>query len=79
MLSVEVVLFKPLSQIGSEPLSQIASQGSTRQAHESCWQQCYRGDISYGALSLLSHGSDGAAEVTCPRCDVDVESCWQWH
>jgi hypothetical protein len=25
---------------------------------------------------LLSHAGDDAADVTWPRCDVDVESCW---
>jgi hypothetical protein len=26
---------------------------------------------------LLSHVGDEAAEVTWPRCDIDVESCWR--
>jgi hypothetical protein len=40
-----------------------------RQTPESYWRlRCYRGDIDYGALLLLSHASDGAAE-----------SCWRWR
>jgi hypothetical protein len=31
------------------------------------------------ATVLLSHAGDGAAEVTWPRRDVDVESCWRRH
>jgi hypothetical protein len=29
------------------------------------------------ATMLLNHGRDDAAKSTWPRCDVDVESCWQ--
>jgi hypothetical protein len=29
------------------------------------------------AIMLLSHASDGTAEATGPRRDVDVESCWR--
>jgi hypothetical protein len=28
---------------------------------ELCWRWCYRGDVDYSAMSMLSHG-DGAAE-----------------
>jgi hypothetical protein len=28
---------------------------------------------------LLSHASNGAAEVTRLWCDVAAESCWRWH
>ncbi len=30
---------------------------------ESCWRWCYRGNVSYGAMSLLSHASDGVVEA----------------
>jgi hypothetical protein len=29
---------------------------------ESCWQWHYRGDISDGVMSLLSHADDGIAD-----------------
>jgi hypothetical protein len=29
------------------------------------------------ATILPNHGRDDAAKSTWPRCDVDVESCWQ--
>jgi hypothetical protein len=49
---------------------------------ESCWQRYRRSDLAVvqcrcqGMLEtmLSSHAGDDAAEVTWPRCDVDVES-----
>jgi hypothetical protein len=29
---------------------------------KSCWQWCYGGDVSRGAMSLPSHAGDGATE-----------------
>jgi hypothetical protein len=49
--------------IDGDPLGQIVGRGSTRQAPESCWRWCYRGNVSYGAMSLLSHASDGVVEA----------------
>jgi hypothetical protein len=29
------------------------------------------------AMKMLSHAGDDAAGATWPRCDIDVDSCWQ--
>jgi hypothetical protein len=49
---------------------------------ESCWRQCYRGDLVVVrgtcqvmlVMVLLSHAGDDAAKATWPERDVDVES-----
>jgi hypothetical protein len=56
-------------------------------AVETYWLWHCQVDVGHGMMSLLrrlghgemllsSHASDGAAGVTRPRRDVDVESCW---
>jgi hypothetical protein len=60
------VCAKPLSHVGDGAI-------------EPCLRWCCQGDIGRGAMSLLSHACDGAAEETWPWRDVAVESCWRWH
>jgi hypothetical protein len=70
----------PVGEVRTEPLSQISSR--CWQWHdvaiESCWRWRwhYLVDVGRGMMSMLSHPSDGAADKTWPRCNVNVESCW---
>jgi hypothetical protein len=73
-MSVGVVLLQVNILIGGEPPSWIAGQGSMLQAPESCWRWCYRDDVGCGVMSLPSHASDGAGEVTWPWRNVSAES-----
>jgi hypothetical protein len=49
------------------------------QAPKSCWQRCCREDVGRDAMSLPSHASNGAVEVTWLWRNVDAESCWRWY
>jgi hypothetical protein len=71
-----------LGQLGHDALQIPSHAGDS--AIESCWRQCYRGDLATMrwryrvmlAIVLSSRAGNDTVGVTWPRRDEDAESCW---